>query len=167
MKARTIAELSARFSGSGVHRLVTEPGPLRFVVTNTHIGWNHCDRCTRQHRVWVTTVPLWELLPRVYRKDLLCTRCYRELASWRGCYVVFRREVTCRRAYSFLEGATTGRAVTFKKGRVAFVYEEPRDGYLTVLGAGRPRRVLVEDVQRVDELTERSNRRAKKKLRRG
>lgn len=71
-------KLPPLFDGPRVHRLV-RTFPERIVVTNTTIGWNKCAKCKREHRVWMTENKIWRRLPRWWRKERLCTRCFRKL----------------------------------------------------------------------------------------
>lgn len=77
---RTVADLLAMFRGSPIHRLAHRP--LRFVVCNIDTGWNVCEMCGREHRVWVTTDADWKRLPVRQRRKHLCTYCFRRLARW-------------------------------------------------------------------------------------
>ena len=51
--------------------------PERLVVAYTSKGWNRCELCGREHRIWITDDAMWKRLPRRLRSARLCTRCYR------------------------------------------------------------------------------------------
>ncbi len=54
--------------------------PRRIVVARTPIGWNRCARCGREHRIWMTDDHTWLRVPREWRGERICVRCFRVLA---------------------------------------------------------------------------------------
>lgn len=76
---RTIADLRRVFRGSGIHRFARRPD--RFVVCNIDVGWNACELCVREHRVWMTADRTWNRLPVRHRNKRLCTRCFRRVSA--------------------------------------------------------------------------------------
>jgi hypothetical protein len=67
----------APFPRSRLHRF--EPDwPPRFVVQNTDVGWNVCELCEKDHRLWMTDDSIWKRLPKKLRGLRICTKCFRE-----------------------------------------------------------------------------------------
>lgn len=64
-----------------IHRLDGRLWPLRYVVANCDKGWNHCDACRRQHRVWIADDRTWRLLPVATQGLRLCVACFRYFAK--------------------------------------------------------------------------------------
>jgi len=64
---------------SGIHRRVGN-WPERLVVVKTPKGWNVCELCCREHRIWVVEDDVWKKLPRRLRSARLCVKCYRREA---------------------------------------------------------------------------------------
>lgn len=69
------------FRASGVHRREQRTWPVRYVVKDSHVGWNECALCKREHRVWMTNDDTWRMLPRALRRLRLCVRCFRREAN--------------------------------------------------------------------------------------
>jgi hypothetical protein len=65
---------------SPIHRVV-ERFPRRIVVARVSHGWNVCNLCLREHRVWMTEDSTWRRLPRRFRKELMCTHCFRKIVG--------------------------------------------------------------------------------------
>jgi hypothetical protein len=62
--------------GKSIHRLETRTYPKRYVVKGP-IGWNLCDVCGCEHRIWITDDRTWKTLRPTWRKLRLCTWCFR------------------------------------------------------------------------------------------
>lgn len=62
-----------------IHRHETN-WPERLVVYNTEVGWEVCELCGKEHRIWIVPDKVWKKLPRRLRRRGLrvCTRCFRE-----------------------------------------------------------------------------------------
>lgn len=63
--------------GSGMER--ADNWPPRWVRSASPRGWQDCDRCARQYKMWMTDTELWLLLPGRWRWRFLCTRCFRQM----------------------------------------------------------------------------------------
>jgi hypothetical protein len=71
--------------GKSIHRRETRTYPTRYVVIGP-TGWNLCENCGREHRVWITDDRTWAKLWPAWRGMRLCAGCFRErrLLSRRG-----------------------------------------------------------------------------------
>ena len=70
-----------RVGGGGpIHRWERRTRPTRLVVCGTPKGWNECERCWREHRIWLVDDAVWRRVPRRWRRARLCVGCYRALA---------------------------------------------------------------------------------------
>jgi hypothetical protein len=65
---------------SGIHRRVGN-WPERLVVVKTPKGWERCDLCDQEHRIWIVEDGAWDKLPPRLRTKRLCVKCYRREAT--------------------------------------------------------------------------------------
>ncbi len=70
-----------KFPPSGFGFVYHGDFPERYVREKGPRGWDHCDVCAKQYKLWVTNYQNWELLPELVREAHLCTRCFRKIAS--------------------------------------------------------------------------------------
>ena len=64
---------------SGIHLRMSN-WPERLVVVRTPKGWNECELCGREHRIWIVEDKVWDKLLRRLRSARLCVKCYRREA---------------------------------------------------------------------------------------
>jgi len=80
MKGERGTQFVLPLAASPIHRVV-ETFPRRIVATRVSTGWNVCDLCLREFRVWMTEDRVWRRLPVRFRGTLMCTRCFRKIVG--------------------------------------------------------------------------------------
>jgi hypothetical protein len=85
VKRRRGPLVSGRRLGSGpIHRWERRTWPVRLVVCRVPVGWNECERCGQEHRIWMADDRAWASVPRRWRRARLCVRCFRVLVEKGG-----------------------------------------------------------------------------------
>jgi len=54
--------------------------PDRYVRERSDRGWQRCDWCGDEFKLWMTSFENWERLPPPLWSAFLCVPCYRKLA---------------------------------------------------------------------------------------
>lgn len=70
-----------KFPPSGCGFVYHSDFPERYVMEKDPRGWDRCDVCTKEYKLWVTNYQNWELLPELVRDAHLCARCFRKISS--------------------------------------------------------------------------------------
>ena len=55
--------------------------PERYVRERDPRGWQVCDICQKNFKLWMTSYQNWEKLPKSFRDSFLCVACYRKLVD--------------------------------------------------------------------------------------